>query len=355
MPSGLTAPRAPRAQATRRLRWTQAQLAAIISTVIELSKGTLAELSTTTRNVTHKAGTAPEGTETKRQRRRREAHASQAKTADVSADALGQFFKQASKYKLLTAEEEVELAKRIERGDLEAKERMINANLRLVVSQARRFQGQGLPMGDLVQEGMLGLIRAVEKFDWRKGFKFSTYAVLWIKQSIQRGLANSGSTIRIPVHIGQRERKVKKHERELAVQLGREPTVEELVQSTGLPEDQVRESLELTKHLASLDQGVGEDGETPLGDLLASDRPEPEEEVVSALGDARVREVVGRLPEEERDLITLRFGLLGDEPASQREAGTRLGLSAAHTKQLEEQALRRLAESGELQELRQAA
>jgi RNA polymerase primary sigma factor len=312
-------------------------------------------LSTTTRNVTRKTGTAPEGTETKRQRRRREAHAGQAKTADVSADALGQFFKQASKYKLLTAEEEVELAKRIERGDLEAKERMINANLRLVVSQARRFQGQGLPMGDLVQEGMLGLIRAVEKFDWRKGFKFSTYAVLWIKQSIQRGLANSGSTIRIPVHIGQRERKVKKHERELAVQLGRVPTIEELVQSTGLPEDQVRESLELTKHLASLDQGVGEDGETPLGDLLASDRPEPEEEVVSALGDARVREVVGRLPEEERDLITLRFGLLGDEPASQREAGTRLGLSAAHAKQLEEQALRRLAESGELQELRQAA
>jgi RNA polymerase primary sigma factor len=306
--------------------------------------------------VTRRAGTAtaPEGTETKRQRKRREAHATAA-PVDVSADALGQFFKQASKYKLLTAEEEVELAKRIERGDLEAKERMINANLRLVVAQARRFQGQGLPMGDLVQEGMLGLIRAVEKFDWRKGFKFSTYAVLWIKQSIGRGLGNSGSTIRIPVHIGQRERKVKKHERELAVQLGREPTIEELVQSTGLPEDQVRESLELTKHLASLDQGVGEDGETPLGDLLASDRPEPEEEVVNSLGDARVREVVGRLPEEERDLITLRFGLLGDEPASTREAGTRLGLSTAHAKQLEEQALRRLAESGELQELRPAA
>ena len=298
---------------------------------------------------------APEGTETTRQRQRRETHAGERGTPDVSADALGQFFKQASKYKLLTAEEEVELAQRIERGDLEAKERMINANLRLVVSQARRFQGQGLPMGDLVQEGMLGLIRAVEKFDWRKGFKFSTYAVLWIKQSIQRGLANSGSTIRIPVHIGQRERKVKKHERELAVQLGREPTVEELVQSTGLPEDQVRESLELTKHLASLDQGVGEDGETPLGDLLASERPEPEEEVVNALGDATVREVVGRLPEEERDVIALRFGLLGDEPASTREAGTRLGLTAKDTERLEEQALRRLAESGELQELRPAA
>ena len=145
-------------------------------------------------------------------------------TTAREADALGLFFRQASRYPLLSAAEEVELAQRIERGDLEAKDRMINSNLRLVISQARRFQGQGLPMGDLVQEGMLGLIRAVEKFDWRKGFKFSTYAVLWIKQSIQRGLANSGTTIRIPVHIGQRERKVKKHERELAVTLGRQPT-----------------------------------------------------------------------------------------------------------------------------------
>ncbi len=314
-------------------------------------------MSNTTRNVPRRTatGSVPEGTETKRQRKRREAHATEAKAPDATGDALGLFFRQASQYGLLTAEEEVELAKRIERGDLEAKERMINSNLRLVVSQARRFQGQGLPMGDLVQEGMLGLIRAVEKFDWRKGFKFSTYAVLWIKQSIQRGLANSGSTIRIPVHIGQRERKVKKHERELAVKLGRQPTVPELAESTELPEDQVREALELNKHLASLDQGVGEDGETALGDLLPSDRPEPEEEVVNALGDARVREVVGRLPEEERNVITLRFGLMGDEPASVREAGAQLGVSTEHARRLEEQALRRLADNGELQELSQAA
>jgi RNA polymerase primary sigma factor len=314
-------------------------------------------LSTTTRNVPRRAGTASaeDGRETKRQRRRREAHAAPAKATDATGDSLGQFFKQASRYPLLTAEEEVELAKRIERGDLEAKERMINSNLRLVISQARRFQGQGLPMGDLVQEGMLGLIRAVEKFDWRKGFKFSTYAVLWIKQSIQRGLANSGSTIRIPVHIGQRERKVRKHERELAVKLGRQPTDAEIAESTGLPEEQVREALELTRHLASLDQGVGEDGETPLGDLLPSERAEPEEEVVDALSDARVREVVGQLPEEERNVIALRFGLTGDEPASARDAGSRLGLTTQRTRQLEEQALRRLAESDELEELRQAA
>jgi RNA polymerase primary sigma factor len=314
-------------------------------------------LSTTTRNVARRAGTtsAGDGRETKRQRRRREAHAAAAKATDATGDSLGQFFKQAARYPLLTAEEEVELAKRIERGDLEAKERMINSNLRLVISQARRFQGQGLPMGDLVQEGMLGLIRAVEKFDWRKGFKFSTYAVLWIKQSIQRGLANSGSTIRIPVHIGQRERKVRKHERELAVELGRQPTDAEIAESTGLPEEQVREALELTRHLPSLDQGVGEDGETPLGDLLPSERPQPEEEVVDALSDARVREVVGRLPDEERNVIALRFGLMGDEPASARDAGSKLGLTTQRTRQLEEQALRRLAESDELEELRQVA
>jgi RNA polymerase primary sigma factor len=317
-------------------------------------------LATTTPTVSRRPsrrsrGTGIDNTETKRQRKRREAHAAPASAPDATSDALGQFFRQASRHPLLTAAEEVELAKRIERGDLEAKERMINSNLRLVISQARRFQGQGLPMGDLVQEGMLGLIRAVEKFDWRKGFKFSTYAVLWIKQSIQRGLANSGSTIRIPVHIGQRERKVKKAERELAVKLGRDPTDAEIATATELPEEQVREALDLTKHLASLDQPVTEDSETPLGDLLASERPQPEDEVVDALAGARVRDVVGRLPHDERDLVILRFGLAGDEPASLREAGSQLGMTAERTRRLEEQALRRLAESGELDELRQAA
>ena len=285
----------------------------------------------------------------------RKSHATEAKTPDATGDALGLFFKQAARHPLLTASEEDELAKRIERGDLAAKERMINSNLRLVISQARRFQGQGLPMGDLVQEGMLGLIRAVEKFDWRKGFKFSTYAVLWIKQSIQRGLANSGSTIRIPVHIGQRERKVKKNERELAVKLGRQPTDEEIAQASDLPEEQVREALELTKNLASLDQSISEDGETALGDLLPSELPQPEEEVVDALGNARVREVVGQLPDAERNVVALRFGLTGDEPASVRQAGAQLGMSSQRTRRLEEQALRRLAESGELDELREAA
>src|SRR5205085_3921082 len=172
----------------------------------------------------------------------------------VVKESLEQFFSQARRYPLLTAAEEVELAKRIERGDLEAKERMINSNLRLVVSQARRYQGLGLPMGDLVQEGMLGLIRAVEKFDWRRGFKFSTYGTLWIRQAIQRGLQNTGRTIRVPVHVAQREVKVRKIESELSTKLGREPTDEEIAAAAKLPVDEVTELRELGRALTSLDQ-----------------------------------------------------------------------------------------------------
>ena len=151
-------------------------------------------------------------------------------------DSLQLFFNEARRHPLLTAEDEIELAKRIERGDLAAKERMINANLRLVISVARKYQGQGLPLGDLIQEGMLGLIRAVEKFDWRKGFKFSTYGTLWIRQAIGRGLANSGRTVRLPVHIVARARKISDAERKLAVQLGRQPTEEEISEFVDLPD-----------------------------------------------------------------------------------------------------------------------
>jgi RNA polymerase primary sigma factor len=278
-----------------------------------------------------------------------------ARAADSTTDSLQLFFREATRHPLLTAAEEVELAKRIERGDLEAKERMINSNLRLVISQARRYQGQGLALGDLIQEGMLGLIRAVEKFDWRRGFKFSTYGTLWIRESLQRGLANSGRTIRVPVHIGQRERKARKVEQELALKLERDPTEEEIAEAAELPLEQVREAREVTRALASLDQAIGEDGEAALGDLLPSERPEPDEEVGDALGEARVREVVDRLPETERNVVRLRFGLAGDEPRSLREAGAELGITAERARQVEEQALLRLAESGELDELRAAA
>jgi RNA polymerase primary sigma factor len=272
---------------------------------------------------------------------RGEASATQA-SADPTLDSVQLFFRQASRYPLLTAADEVELAKRIERGDVEAKDRMINSNLRLVISQARRYQHQGLSLGDLIQEGMLGLIRAVEKFDWRRGFKFSTYGTLWIRQSIQRGLANSSRTIRVPVHIGQRERKLRRIEQELA-------------EAAELPVEQVLEAREFARSLASLDQAVGEDGETSLGELLPSDRPQPEDEVGSSLGDQRVRQLVGRLPEAERKVVTLRFGLAGEEPKSLREAGAALGMNTERTRQLEEHALRLLAESGELEELREAA
>ena len=202
---------------------------------------------------------------------------------------------------------------------------------------------------------MLGLIRAVEKFDWRRGFKFSTYGTLWIRQSIQRGLANSGRTIRVPVHIGQRERKVRKVEQELAKKLGRDPTDAEIAEAAELSEELVLEAREIARHLTSLDQAIGEDGDTALGDLLPSDRPQPDEEVGASLGEKRVREVVGQLPEDERKVVTLRFGLGGSEPKSVRETGAELGMNAERTRKVEEAALRLLAESGELEELREAA
>jgi RNA polymerase primary sigma factor len=287
-----------------------------------------------------------------RELRARDAAAS---TEGGSMDSLDLFFRQARRHALLTAAEEIELAKRIERGDLEAKNRMINANLRLVVSQARRYQGHGLPLEDLVQEGMFGLIRAVEKFDWRRGYKFSTYGTLWIRQAIQRGLQNHGRTIRLPVHVAQREVKVNKIAGELSVKLGREPSDEEIAAVAELPIEQVFEIRELSRALTSLDQPVSDDGETALGDLLTSDRPSPDEEVADHLRDNTVAEVVARLPESERQVIELRFGLTGDEPRTVRQTGSALGITASKASELEELALRRLARSGELEALREAA
>ena len=274
---------------------------------------------------------------------------------DGSAESLELFFRDARRHALLSAAEEIELAQRIERGDLDAKERMINSNLRLVVSQARRYQGHGLPLEDLVQEGMLGLIRAVEKFDWRRGFKFSTYGTLWIRQAIQRGLQNSGRTIRLPVHVAQRQVKVRKVESELSVTLGREPTDEEIATVAELPVEQVSEIRELARNLASLDQPVSDDGEIVLGDLLASDRPDAFDELADRQRDQQLAQVLARLPERERTVIELRFGLSGDEPRTARKTATELGISAAHASELEEQALRRLAQSTELEALRIAA
>src|SRR5579859_6072476 len=241
------------------------------------------ETTSSTRRTRARAATAVGGN--RRQKRRSEAHIrpelEEARAVEhvPGTDSLDLFLRRARAHPLLTAAEEIELTKRIERGDLAAKERMINSNLRLVVSQARRYQGHGLAMEDLVQEGMLGLIRAVEKFDWRRGFKFSTYGTLWIRQAIQRGLQNHGRTIRVPVHVSQRQVKVRKIEAELSTKLGREPTDEEIAIVAELPLEEIAELRELSRAMTSLDQPVSEDGETALGDLLASDRFEPLEEM----------------------------------------------------------------------------
>src|SRR5213083_2626472 len=199
--------------------------------------------------------------------------------ASETTDSFQIFLNQASRYPLLTREEEVELAQRIERGDLAAKERLMNSNLRLVIKFARRYQGHGLLMQDLVQEAMLGLIRAAEKFDYRRGYKFSTYAVLWIKQSIQRGLDNTGRPVRIPAHIAQRERTVNRVDAELSVKLNREPTDQEVARAAKLPLDEVRAVRDLTRVTASLDAPVG-DGDTSLGELRAESTASVEEEIV---------------------------------------------------------------------------
>jgi RNA polymerase primary sigma factor len=275
--------------------------------------------------------------------------------AAATTDALQLFLNEIRRYPLLTAAEEVELAKRIEQGDLEAKERMINSNLRLVVSIAKKYQGQELSLLDLIQEGIFGLIRAAEKFDWRKGYKFSTYATFWIRQAIQRGLANKARTIRIPVHIGQRERKIARAERELLAKLGREPSDEEIARLAELPLTQVEEVRDAARTVTSLDRPVGEEGETALGELLEGGAPPVDEEVEVSLSEQLLRRTIEELPEPERNVIRLRYGINGDDPQPLRETGRRLGLSAERVRQLESKALKRLATRRELEALREVA
>jgi RNA polymerase primary sigma factor len=275
---------------------------------------------------------------------------------DTTIDPLHQLLAESRRWPLLTPPEEIDLAQRIERGDLEAKERMINSNLRLVVSVARKYQGQGLPLGDLVQEGMLGLIRAVEKFDWRKGFRFSTYGTLWIRQAIQRGLENTSRTIRLPVHMSQRARKVARIERELALKLGHEPSNEEIANAAELTVEEVEEIRAADQAPASLDKTVGDDGDTAFGDLLAADQLSPEEEVAEAWQSDVLQTAVADLPEQERRVIELRFGA-GPEGKLHTlgQAGKVLGVSAERTRQIEERALRRLSQNTDLSVLRDAA
>ena len=274
-----------------------------------------------------------------------------------TTDALQMFLNEAGRYRLLTPQEEIELAKRIERGDLQAKERMINANLRLVVSIARKYQGVGeLCLLDLIQEGIIGLIRAVEKFDWRKGFRFSTYATLWIRQALQRGLADRGRAIRLPANVAQRERRIARVERELATQLGREPSLDEVAQAAELTAQEVTDLREAARIVTSLDRPVGEDGETSMGELVAGSEPEPGEEVFVKMREQLVRDTIAELPETERKVLKMRYGLNGSpEPQTLAGVGRELGVSAERVRQIEERALQHLALRREFQSLNEAA
>jgi RNA polymerase primary sigma factor len=274
--------------------------------------------------------------------------------AEPTTDSLQLFINQAMRYPLLTAAEEVELAKAIERGDLAAKERLINSNLRLVIKFARRYQGFGLPLGDLVQEAMPGLIRAAEKFDWRRGYKFSTYAVLWIKQSIQRGLDNTGRSVRIPAHIAQRERTVNRVTNELAVELNRDPTDEEVAKKAKLPLDEVMAVRDLTRVTTSLDTPVGE-GDTTLGELHAESASDLEDEVLEREQEQAVETALARLPDDERQIIQARFGTGGRPARSLRDAARELGVTQKVAQRLEAQALARLAGDDSLSGFRAAA
>jgi RNA polymerase primary sigma factor len=269
--------------------------------------------------------------------------------AAMTTDSLQLFLNEAGRYPLLTAAEEVELAKAIESGDRAAKERMVNSNLRLVVSIAKKYQGHGLSLLDLIQEGIIGLIRAVEKFDWRRGFKFSTYATWWIRQAVQRGVANKSRTIRIPVHIVEREQKIARAERELILQNERAPTDEELAEKTKLSVKHVKEVRTAARTVASLDKPLGDDTDTAFGDLVAQESGNLEEEVVVSFGDDALHRAIETLPDREKFVIKLRYGLDGDpDPKSLEEIGRQMGITRERVRQIEMQALSRLAEQREV-------
>ena len=269
--------------------------------------------------------------------------------ATATTDALQLFLNEAGRYKLLTAAEEVELAKLIEDGDKEAKDLMINSNLRLVVSIAKKYQGHGISLLDLIQEGIIGLIRAVEKFDWRRGYKFSTYATWWIRQAVARALADKARTIRMPVHIVERLQKMNRAERNLWATLGREPTLEEIADEANLSLQQAKEVRAAARASTSLDAPVGESDDAVLGDFVAGEGPLPDEVVEDSLRSETLAIALRSLPDRHRTVVMLRYGLDDAEPKTLEEIGRRLGLTRERVRQIEVEALKRLGKLHEME------
>jgi len=271
---------------------------------------------------------------------------------EYSTDSLQLFLKDIGKVDLLTAVQEVELAKRIERGDHRAKQEMVEANLRLVVSIAKRYRNQGLPFLDLIQEGTIGLVRAAEKFDWRKGFKFSTYATWWIRQAVERALADKGRTIRMPVHMVERLHKIVRAERKLRAESGHEPTSGDIADELEMTVDQVEQMRRVSQTPLSLENPVGDDDESEFGHLIEDESsPLPDEAADKSFRDKALAKCLESLSDRERRVLEMRFGLNGEPPRSLDEVGRTFNVSRERIRQIESLSLRTLRSLAESQQL----
>ncbi|MGI8911988.1 MAG: sigma-70 family RNA polymerase sigma factor [Rubrobacteraceae bacterium] len=268
---------------------------------------------------------------------------------------LAEYFAKIGKGDLLTHRQEVTLSRKARSGDRRARRKLIEKNLRLVVGVAKKYLGMGLPFEDLIQEGNIGLIKAVEKFDAEMGNRFSTYATWWIRQGVERGIQTKARTIRLPVNLLERQRKVDRVERELGRELDREPTDEEIAAALEIPTHHVSEARQASRAVTSLDRPVGDERDTAFGDLLASDDPEPDETVEVSVRCSVVRHAIARLPEREREVLILRYGLDHGEPQALREIGRHLGITQERVRQIESRALERLARQGAVASLHEVA
>jgi RNA polymerase primary sigma factor len=277
-------------------------------------------------------------------------------TVEPSLDSLRLYLRSIGRVHLLTAEQEVQLARRIERGDMIAKQQMIEANLRLVVSIAKSYLGRGLTFLDLIQEGSMGLIRAVEKFDYRRGYKFSTYATWWIRQAVTRAIADKGRTIRIPVHMVEKLNKVVHVERQLVQQLGREPTPDEIALELETTVREVRDVLRMAQQPISLEKPIGEEEDSELGDFVEDQTAEsPFEQAAEHLRRENLRRALAALPEREREVIEMRFGLTGERPYTLEEVGRAFNVTRERIRQIENHTLKKLEALPEAQRLRDAS